>query len=78
MATLSVRDVPNDLMDRLKTVARNKGHSVAQEVRELLEQRYAGRDEVIADIRRSWDTLPPTSKAEVDSWLRETRSRKGV
>ena len=68
MATLTIRRVPDTVVERLKAVARSKGHSMEQEVRELLEERYATRAEVLERIKKRWGTLPPISKAEVDAW----------
>ncbi len=46
MATLTIRNVPEDVVARLKKVAANKGYSMEQEVRELLRTRFPARDEV--------------------------------
>ena len=73
MPTLTIRNVPEPVVKRLKAVAKNKGHSMEQEVRELLATRYAERAEVLDRIRKSWETLPETSAAEANEWLRQSR-----
>ena len=73
MPTLTIRNVPKPVVDRLKAVAKNKGHSMEQELRELLATRYPARAEVLDRIRKSWETLPETSAAEIDEWIRLSR-----
>ena len=73
MATLTIRHVPEAVVERLKAVAKRKGYSMEQEVRELLAMRYAARTEIMARIRQRWDTLPPTSGAEVRAWRQTGR-----
>lgn len=68
MATLTIRNLPDDTIDRLKEVAEARGVSMEQEVRDLLEERYAPRAEVVRRIRDRWDRLPRTSASEVRSW----------
>lgn len=68
MPTLTIRNLPDDVVKRIKTLAATKGHSMEQEVRELLEIRYAPRCEVINCIRHRWPTLPETTSEEADGW----------
>ena len=55
MATLTIRNVPEDVVARLKKVAANKGHSMEQEVRELLRTRFPVGDEVLEPSSHSTD-----------------------
>lgn len=71
MATLTIRNVPEDVVERLKRVAKNKGRSMEQELRELLQARYPSRAQVLEDVRERWKTLPPVSAEEIDSWIEE-------
>jgi plasmid stability protein len=68
MPTLTIRHVPDVVIERLKAVAQSKGHSMEQEVRELLETRYAARAEITGRIKKRWEDLPYTSEAEVSAW----------
>jgi plasmid stability protein len=68
MATLTIRHIPEAIIERLKAIAKRKGHSMEQEVRELLATRYAARNEITARVRQRWDTLPSTSEADVRTW----------
>lgn len=58
MATLTIRNVPEDVVARLEKVAANKGRSMEQEVRELLRTRFPVRDEP--------DTRPKRTAANGD------------
>ncbi len=75
MATLTIRNVPDDVVERLKARAKNNGHSMEQELRDLLKTRYSSKEEAIASMRESWKTIPPTPKEEIDGWLDEIRNR---
>ena len=72
MATLTIRNVPDEVVARLKKVAANKGHSMEQELRELLKTRYPTRVEVLDRVEENWKNLPPVSAEEVDKWIAET------
>lgn len=73
MATLTIRQVPEAILERLKAVAKRKGHSMEQEVRELLATRYAARTEITARIRQRWDALPSTSEGDLHTWRQTGR-----
>lgn len=73
MATLTIRNLPDDTIERLKEVAEARGVSMEQEVRDLLEQRYAPRAEVAGRIRARWERLPKTAAADVKAWREQGR-----
>ena len=74
MATLTIRNVPDEVVARLKKVAANKGHSMEQELRELLKTRYPARAEVLDRVEENWKNLPPVSAEEIDQWIAEARN----
>lgn len=80
MATLHVKDVPDDLYAALKSRARESGRSLAEEVRRLLAQSLRhrrSRSDVAADIeelRRSY-SLESSHGHDVDRFIREDRDR---
>ena len=74
MATLTIRNVPDEVVARLKKVAANKGHSMEQELRDLLKTRYPSRAEVLDRVEQRWETLPPVSAEEIDQWIAEARN----
>ena len=39
MATITIRNVPDQLVDRIKRLAEQKGVSMEQEIRDLLQSR---------------------------------------
>jgi plasmid stability protein len=43
MATLTIRNLRDEVVKRLKEAAKRKGKPMEQEVRELLESRYKSR-----------------------------------
>lgn len=73
MATITIRNVPDELVDRIKQLADRKGISMEQEVRNLLQSRYAQRDAVLKQIRQRWETLPPLSAEQMQGWKEQGR-----
>ena len=73
MATLTIRNLPDDLVERLKASAKASGHSMEQEVRELLEARYADKRATLEQIRERWKNLPNVDRDQMDDWRNEGR-----
>ncbi|MHC5612947.1 MAG: FitA-like ribbon-helix-helix domain-containing protein [Nostoc sp.] len=73
MATITIRNISDELVDRIKRLAGQKGISMEQEVRDLLQKRYGQRDEVLARIRQRAKTLPMESESRVQTWKSEGR-----
>ena len=69
-ATLTIRNVPMRIAKGLKSLARRRGQSMEQEVRDLLEAHVAERVSVLRQIEASWrrQSRRP-SAAEIDAWL---------
>ena len=75
MATLTIRNVPPEVVDALKTLAKRNRRSMEQEVRELLQGFVGERRSVIEQIEASWKhQRRPTTPEEIESWIREGRS----
>ena len=73
MGAITIRNLPDELVDRLKEAAQAHNRSMEQEVRELLEQRYAPKGEVLNRMRERWEELPQTDPEEVAHWREEGR-----
>ncbi len=69
MATITIRRVPDDVIGRIKESAARRGHSMEEEVRELLRQRYAERAETVARMRGRWSKLNSPSAEDIESWI---------
>ena len=68
MATLTIRNLPDDLVDRLKETAARHGRSMEQEVRLLLQTRYAERSELLGKVRDRWNNTAAPTPDEVQHW----------
>ena len=68
MATITIRNISDELVDRIKRLAGQKGISMEQEVRDLLLLRYGQRDEVLARIRQRAEALPMEPESRVQTW----------
>lgn len=73
MATITIRNVPDELVNRIKRLAEQKGISMEQEVRDLLQSRYVQRSEVIKRIRQRSRTLPPQEASQLQDWKEQGR-----
>jgi plasmid stability protein len=75
MPTLTVRNVPVGIVKSLKVRARARHRSMEQEVRELLEEQFAERRSVLAQIEAGWEkqTRRPTA-SEIDAWIGTSRA----
>lgn len=73
MATITVRNLPPELVKRVKESAAKYGRSMEQEIRDLIEQRYRRREDVLLEARARWEKLPRPSAEEVDAWIETGR-----
>ncbi len=73
MATITIRNVPDQLVDRIKRLAEQKGVSMEQEIRDLL-QRYVQRGAAIDRICRRWETLPVQTASQLQDWKEQGRA----
>jgi hypothetical protein len=72
MATITIRNVPHQLVDRLKGLAEQKGVSMEQEIRDVL-QPYVQRGAAIDRICRRWETLPVQTASQLQDWKEQGR-----
>lgn len=73
MATLTIRNLPDDLVERIRVSASRYGRSMEQEVRELLQHRYAARQDVVSRLHERWQRHPKATAAEIAAWIAEGR-----
>jgi plasmid stability protein len=73
MANITIRNLPDEVVRRLKEVATRNGISMEQEVRTLLARRYGDRADVITRVRQRWSRLPSPEAADVERWRRMGR-----
>ena len=73
MPTVTIRNLPEPVVERLRHISAAKGHSMEQELRDLVVSRYASRIDVLKRVRSRWKDLPATSPAEIDRWRNEGR-----
>jgi len=73
MGTLTIRGVPEEVIKEVKTSAELHQHSMEQEIRELLQQRYGPRSEVLRKIRERWEQIPRTDAKEIEHWREKGR-----
>lgn len=73
MATITIHNVPDELVDRIKLLAAQKGISMEEEIRDLLQGRYVQRSAVIERIRQRWTTLPIQAANQVQDWKEQGR-----
>jgi plasmid stability protein len=73
MTSITIRNLPDDLVRRMKKAAKRSGKSMEQEIRDLLEWRYPRKDVVLERMRERWNRIPAPSAKEVETWREEGR-----
>jgi plasmid stability protein len=76
MATITIRGLPDEIVERVKAAAERNRRSMEQELRELIADRYARRETVLARVSRRWRELPDLTAEEVDDWIETGRRRR--
>ena len=72
MATITVRNIPDEVIAMIKTRARRNKRSMEQEVRTILSEVVLDRERAMKRIESLWQQQKrPISKEEVDAWLRK-------
>ena len=76
MAQVIIRHLPDDVVARLKVRARQRKHSLEQELREILQEAsQPSREEIIADIDRIRAMTPQKLQSNSTDLIREDRDR---
>jgi len=73
MGALTIRNLPEEVIQGVKISAELHHRSMEQEIRELLQRRYGPRSEVLQRIRERWKELPRTETTEIDQWRQQGR-----
>jgi len=73
MATITIRKLAQEVVERLKARATLQGHSMEQEARDLLTYRLATRESVLNEIQSLWSRLEPPTADEVAEWIQTGR-----
>jgi plasmid stability protein len=77
MATLTIRNVPEDLVERIKGAAARNGRSMESEVRELLARQFArspeSRAQVLERIRQLTAGVRPPTARQIRRWIETGR-----
>jgi len=72
MATITVRNIPEDVITMIKNRARRNKRSMEQEIRTILSEVVLDRERAMKRIESLWQQQNrPISKEEVDAWLRK-------
>ena len=74
MATLTIRNVPQRIVRRLKSLAKQQNSSMEQLVRDLLEEHAGDRASALKQIEASCERQARRpSAAEIDDWIQHGR-----
>lgn len=68
MGTVTIRNLDDGTIERIKASAKAKGCSMEQEVRDLLEARYADRKRTIERIRKRRKGTRGVTSAKIEQW----------
>ena len=74
MPTLTIRNVPVKTVRALKALAKRNGHSMEQELREMLKQQVLDRASAMAQIAQFWASKERrATPEEIEAAIREGR-----
>ena len=74
MATITVRNIPDEVIVMIKNRARRNRRSMEQEVRSILSGVVHDRERAMNRIVSLWTKQKkPVSREEIDEWLRRAR-----
>ena len=72
MATITVLNIPDEVIVMIKNRARRNKRSMDQEIRTILSEVVLDRERATKRIESLWQQQKrPISKEEVDAWLRK-------
>jgi len=71
VSSVTIRRIPDDLLDRIRAAASAHGVSLEQELRDTLAARYPTRTEVLAAVRAGWARHPAVDVTDIDGWIDE-------
>ncbi|UCF99864.1 MAG: Arc family DNA-binding protein [Spirochaetaceae bacterium] len=76
MATITVRNLPDEVIEMIKNRAARNKRSMEQEVRLILSEAVYDRERAMKHIELLWEKQKrPISREEVDAWLKQARQR---
>jgi plasmid stability protein len=77
MATITVRNIPDEVIEMIKNRARRNKRSMEQEVRSILSGVVHDRERAMKRIESLWRKQKrPIPREEIDEWLRRARDRE--
>jgi len=77
MATITVRNIPDEVIVMIKNRARRNKRSMDQEIRTILSEVVLDRERATKRNETLWQRQKrPISKQEVDAWLRKARQNE--
>jgi plasmid stability protein len=79
MATITVRNLSDEVIEMIKDRARRNKRSMEQEVRSILSAVVYDRERAMQRIQALWRKQKrPIPREEVDTWLRRARRREDM
>ena len=68
MTTLTIKDVPDSVVARIEDSAAKRGRTLEQEIRDLLQERYAQDKDVFVRIKKRWSKINSPCAEKIQSW----------
>ena len=75
MATITVRNLPDSVVEALKELAERNSRSMEQEAREIISSRVMDRKTVVQLLEQGWKRhTRAISLEEAQDWLRQSKA----
>jgi plasmid stability protein len=79
MATITVRNIPDEVIEMIKERARKNRRSMEQEVRSILASVVHDREQAMRRIESLWKKQKRSvPKEEIDKWLGRARKKENT
>lgn len=73
MPAITIRNLPDDLVARLKDAAARHGRSMEEEVRQLLHHRFRSKEDILQELPAQWRRRGQPHAKDIDAWIEAGR-----
>ena len=73
MPAITIRNLPDDLVARVKATAASHGRSMEEDVRQLLQYRFRSKEDILQELPTQWKRRGQPAAEEIDAWIEAGR-----
>lgn len=73
MSTITIRNLPEEIVERMKSSASKHGVSMEKEIRDTLKTHYMIKEEVVQRVRERQLEYPQPDAKDIEKWIDKGR-----